>query len=406
MPGAARRRGGSPGSLFLTTYEERGVSAEKTDVKRAISGLNSNLFPGAFCWVVGDVFTGNPGKVLISHADGAGTKASLAYVQYRETGDPSVFRGIAQDSLAMNVDDMATIGCFGPYLFSNTIGRNAMVVDGEVIRAVIDGYQDRIALLEAHGIHLEICGGETADMGDVVRTIVVDSTLSAMMNRADVIDASNIAPDQAIVGIASYGQATYETRPNSGVGSNGFTALRHDLLHRDYRDKYPETFAPEIRDKAYAGRYLLSDAPAGLGMTVGEALLSPTRFYAPILARVIRECRRAISGIIHNTGGGQTKCLNFGQGIHYVKEELIALPPLFELVRAETKLPLKQLARTFNLGTRMEIVCDEAAVGTIIAIAKGFGVHAQRVGHTERSRHKRELTIRLGDETEHFVVEA
>ena len=184
----------------MTTYEERGVSAEKTDVKRAISGLSSNLFPGAFCWVVGDVFTGNPGKVLISHADGAGTKASLAYVQYKETGDPAVFRGIAQDSLAMNVDDMATIGCFGPYLFSNTIGRNAMLVDGEVIRAVIDGYQDRIALLAGHGIHLEICGGETADMGDVVRTIVVDSTLSAMMNRADVIDASNIAADQAIVG--------------------------------------------------------------------------------------------------------------------------------------------------------------------------------------------------------------
>jgi phosphoribosylformylglycinamidine cyclo-ligase len=394
------------GSHCLTTYEERGVSAEKTDVKRAISGLHSNLFPGAFCWVVGDVFTGNPGKVLISHADGAGTKASVAYIQYKETGDPSVFRGIAQDSLAMNVDDMATIGCFGPYLFSNTIGRNAKLVGGDVISAVIDGYQDRIALLEQHGIHLEVCGGETADMGDVVRTIVVDSTLSAMMDRADVIDASNIAAGQAIVGIASYGQASYETRPNSGVGSNGFTALRHDLLHGSYRDKYPETFAPEIRDKAYAGRHLLSDKPSGMDMTVGEALLSPTRFYAPILAKIVKACRSAISGIIHNTGGGQTKCLNFGQGIHYVKDKLIPLPPLFELVRAETKLPLKQLARTFNLGTRMEIVCDEAALGTIVAIARDFGVHAQRVGHTEGSRHKRELTIRLGDETEHFVVEA
>jgi phosphoribosylformylglycinamidine cyclo-ligase len=388
----------------LTTYEERGVSAEKPDVKRAISGIDSNLFPGAFCWVVGDVFTGNPGKVLISHADGAGTKASVAYLQYKETGDPAVFRGIAQDSLAMNIDDMATIGCFGPYLFSNTIGRNAKLVDGDVISAIIDGYQSQCDLLEAHGIHLEICGGETADMGDVVRTIVVDSTLSAMMDRDDVIDASRIAPDQAIVGIASYGQAAYETQPNSGVGSNGFTALRHDLLHRTYRDKYPETFAPEIHDKAYAGRYLLSDTPAGLGMTVGEALLSPTRFYAPILARIIKECRRAISGIIHNTGGGQTKCLNFGQGIHYVKDELIALPPLFELVRAETKLPLKQLARTFNLGTRMEVVCDEEAVGTIIGIAREFGVYAQRIGHTRRSQHKRELTIRLGAEIEHFIV--
>ncbi len=390
----------------MTTYEERGVSAEKTDVKRAISGLGSNLFPGAFCWVVGDVFTGNAGKVLISHADGAGTKASLAYIHYKETGDPSVFRGIAQDSLAMNVDDMATIGCFGPYLFSNTIGRNAMLVDGEAIRAVIDGYQSHIALLAEHGIHLEVCGGETADMGDVVRTIVVDSTLSAMMNRDDVIDASHIVPDQAIVGIASYGRASYETVPNSGVGSNGFTALRHDLLHRSYRDKYPETFAPEIHDKAYAGRYLLCDRPAGMDMTVGEALLSPTRFYAPILRRIIKECGGAISGIIHNTGGGQTKCLNFGEGIHYVKDELIALPPLFELVRAETKLPLKQLARTFNLGTRMEIVCDEAAVGAIVGIAWDFGLHAQRIGHTERSTHRRELTIRLGAETEHFAVEA
>ena len=389
----------------MTTYEERGVSPEKPDVKRAISGIDTNLFPGAFCWVVRDILTSNSAKVLISHADGAGTKASLAYIQYKETGDPSVFRDIAQDSLAMNVDDMATIGCFGPFLFSNTIGRNAKLIDGNVIRAIIEGYHSQCAVLADQGIHLEICGGETADIGDIVRTIVVDSTLSAMMDWNDVIDCSKVTVDQAIVGIASYGKTTYETQPNSGIGTNGFTALRHDLLHRSYRDKYPETFAPEIYDNAYAGRYRLTDKPGQLGMTVAEALLSPTRIYAPIVARMIKECRSLISGIFHNSGGGQTKCLNYGEGIHYVKDELILLPPVFEFIRAETKLPLRHLARTYNLGCRMEIVCDYAVVDTIVNIAADFGVHAQRIGCTKASQYKRELTIRLGAETAHFIAE-
>jgi phosphoribosylformylglycinamidine cyclo-ligase len=391
-------------SVTLTTYEDRGVSPHKPDVNAAISDIKStNLFPGAFCWVVKDVLTGSNSKVLISHADGAGTKTSLAYIKYKETGDASVFNDIAQDSLAMNLDDMAAVGCFGPFLLSNTIGRNAKLISGDVIRHVIDGYKDQCERLAGYGISLEICGGETADMGDVVRTIVVDSTLSAMMNRADVIDCSRVAAGHAIVGLSSYGRAIHESKENSGVGTNGFTALRHDLLHSTYRDRYPETFAPEIYDTAYAGKFLLDEQPPHLGMTLGEALLSPTRIYSPILAQIVRECRNSISAIFHNSGGGQTKCLNFGHGMHYVKENLIPFPPIFELVRNETELSLKDIASTYNLGSRMEIVCRPDAVEDIIKIAKTFHVHAQQIGYTTTTSHKSELTILLGTEKAHFV---
>jgi phosphoribosylformylglycinamidine cyclo-ligase len=388
----------------MTTYEDRGVSPHKSDVNAAISDIKStNLFPGAFCWVVKDIMTARDCKVLISHADGAGTKTNLAYIKYKETGDASVFRDIAQDSLAMNLDDMAAVGCFGPFLLSNTIGRNAKLISGEVIRQVIDGYKDQCDRLARVGIGLEICGGETADMGDVVRTIVVDSTLSAMMNRTDVIDCSRVAVGHAIVGLSSYGQATYEPKENSGVGTNGFTALRHDLLHSTYRDRYPETFAPEIYETAYAGKFLLDEQPPHLGMTLGEALLSPTRIYSPIIYQIVKECRNSISAIFHNSGGGQTKCLNFGHGIHYVKERLIPLPPIFELIRNETGLPLKELASTYNLGSRMEIVCRLDAVETVIKIAKSFHVHAQQIGYITSTNHKSELTILLGTEKAHFV---
>jgi phosphoribosylformylglycinamidine cyclo-ligase len=361
------------------------------------------LFPGAFCWVVKDILTSSDSKALISHADGAGTKTILAYIKYKETGDASVFKDIAQDSLAMNLDDMAAVGCFGPFLLSNTIGRNAKLISGEVIRQVIDGYKDQCERLAGYGINLEICGGETADMGDVVRTIVVDSTLSAMMNRADVIDCSQVTVGHAIVGLSSYGQAIYEGKENSGVGANGFTALRHDLLHSVYRDRYPETFAPEIYNTAYTGKFLLDEQPPHLKTTLGEALLSPTRIYSPILAQIVKECRSSISAIFHNSGGGQTKCLHFGRGVHYVKENLIPLPPIFELVRSEIGLPLTDLASTFNLGSRMEIVCHPDVVETIVAIAKTFHVHAQQIGYTTSSRHKSELTIVLGTDKAHFV---
>ncbi len=365
------------------SYEQRGVSPHKPDVKAATAQLDKGLFPGAFCAASPDIFGGSDKHCLLSHADGAGTKSSLAYLHYLKHGDASIFESIAQDSLVMNTDDLLCVGAVGPYILSNTIGRNAKKVPGEVVTAIIRGYKQTAEMLAAHGIEVTIAGGETADVGDLVRTLIVDSSLTTRMERAKFIDASDVKPGQAIVGLASDGRASYEAKPNSGVGSNGLTALRHDLLHKQYRDEAPESYAPEIRDVAYTGKYDLDDPVPGLEMTIGEALLSPTRTYAPIVKKILDNGKDGISAIFHNTGGGQTKCLNFGRGIHYIKDGLFPVAPFFAFVQDATGASWRDMLRTYNCGTRMEIVCDEGRAAEIIDIAESYNVKAKIVGRTE-----------------------
>lgn len=366
----------------MPTYEDRGVSPHKTEVKAAISGFDAGLFPGAFCKALPDIYGGSPEHCFLLHADGAGTKSALAYVLFRRHGYAHVFRGIAQDSLVMNLDDLICVGAMGPFILSNTIGRNAKLVPGEVLRAVIEGYEELTEKLRALGLDIRSCGGETADVGDLVRTIVVDSVLATRMKREDFIDCSKVRPDQSIVGLASFGQAKYEATYNSGIGSNGFTSLRHELLAGRYKEEFPETFAPDIRDVAYTGKFDIDDPLPGTSMTLGEALLSPTRTYAPIIKEIIETHGEHISAILHNTGGGQTKCLNFGANISYVKNNLFPAPPIFDFVRQQTGLPEKEMFRVFNMGHRMEIYCDSRASAGIMEISEKFGVAARVVGYT------------------------
>jgi phosphoribosylformylglycinamidine cyclo-ligase len=364
-------------------YEDRGASADKSEVHAAIAQDDKGLFPGAFCKVLPDTLTGSPDHAVLIHADGAGTKSLLAYLWYKETGDLSAFRGIAQDSLIMNVDDLACVGTFGPFLLSNTIGRNAKLISGAMIAEIIAGYRDCISVLGQHGITVVNGGGETADLGDIVRTLVVDSTVTVRMAMADVMDASRIVPGLDLVGLASGGKATYEKRENGGLGSNGYTSLRHELLSSHYRDTYPECYAPEIRDLAYTGSYRLSDPLPGSTLTIGEALLSPTRTYAPVLREMVGKYRDAIHGIIHNTGGGQAKCLRFGKGITYVKDKMMPPPPAITLIRNTGRLSPYELYRSLNMGHRIEIACNPGVTRQLIAISESFGIAAQVIGHTE-----------------------
>ena len=367
------------------TYEDRGVSAHKPDVRAAVARLDHGLFPGAFCQAYPDSLAGSPDHCLLSHADGAGTKSIIAYLHYLTHRDPLVFEGIAQDSLVMNLDDLACVGARGPFLLSNTIGRNAKLVPGEVISAIVEGYRKIAARLGEQGIEIVMTGGETADVGDSVRTLIVDSTLTTRMRRDAFVDASRVQPQQVIIGLASDGMATYEDRPNSGIGSNGITALRHELLDARYRE-VPEAFAPQIATLAYVGPFGLDDAAPGLGMTVAEALLSPTRTYSPVLKTILDGGLDGISAIFHNTGGGQTKCLGFGSGIRYVKDNLFPEAPFFRLVREVRALPYREMLRTFNMGFRMEIVCDEARSDSVLEAAARFGIAARRTGYTEATQ--------------------
>jgi phosphoribosylformylglycinamidine cyclo-ligase len=371
------------------TYEARGVSPHKPDVKAAIAQLDRGLFPGAFCSAIVDPFTNDPAWCLLSHADGAGTKSAVAYLHYRRHGDPTIFEGIAQDSLVMNIDDLLCVGAVGPYVMSNTIGRNAKKIPGEVITHLVTGYRKVAETLREHGIEITICGGETADVGDLVRTLIVDSTLTTRMKRADFIDASEVKPDQVILGLASDGQTTYEPGFNSGIGTNGFTMARHELLSAKYRDEAPETYAPEIHDLAYTGRCDIDDPVPGLPLTVGEALLSPTRTYAPLIKAILADGRQGISAIFHNTGGGQTKCLNFGTGIAYVKDNLFPEAEIFRFIRETTNLPYREMLRTFNMGFRMELVCNEDRAQEIEAKALKFGIGTRVIGHTEKAESNR-----------------
>jgi phosphoribosylformylglycinamidine cyclo-ligase len=387
-------------------YEDRGASADKSEVHAAIQGEDPGLFPGAFCKVLPDSLGNSPEHCTLIHADGAGTKSVAAYLWWKETGDASVFRGLAQDSLVMNLDDLLCVGATGPFLLSNTIGRNAKIIPGEVIAAVIAGYRECAEMLGRHGVEIVSGGGETADMGDAVRTMVVDSTMVARMPRKDVITGDKLRPGLSIVGFASYGQAVYETKENSGMGSNGLTSARHELLSSHYRDLYPEAYAPEIRELAYTGPYRLQDTLPGSSLTVGEALLSPTRTYAPVLARAFAEHRDAIASVFHNTGGAMTKCLRFGKGLTYVKDDLFDPPPLFRALRDASRLDKRELYRSLNMGHRLEIVCEPSAAPGLIAIAKDLGIDAKVIGRTEAGPANNNLLLTAGGETLEYRLDS
>jgi len=367
-------------------YLARGVSSAKTDVHQAIRRLETGLFPGAFCKVLPDTLSGDPDYCLLMHADGAGTKSSLAYIYWRETGDETVFSGIAVDSLVMNLDDMACTGAVDRFLLSNTIGRNKFFIPGSVIQTIVEGFVTFIERLAAYDIHIDFCGGETADVGDLVRTLVVDSTLTARLRRDRVVDLSRIRPGDAIIGFASFGQCRWETVYNSGIGSNGLTAARHDCFERRYADRYPESFAPEIPlELVYSGKGRIEDPLAGSPLTLGQAVLSPTRTYAPLIRQLLTQIPQQIHGLVHCTGGGQTKCLRFGQGLHYIKDNLFPLPPVFEYIRRTRGYALKDLYPVYNLGHRLEAFVESEAVDRIITLAAEFGIEARLVGRCEAS---------------------
>jgi phosphoribosylformylglycinamidine cyclo-ligase len=375
------------------------VSPDKPDVARALRGRDAGLFPTAFCRVVPDVLGNAADHCLAIHADGVGTKSIVAHLKYRATGDARVYRSLAQDSLVMNIDDLLCLGTTGPFVVSNTIGRNKTFVDGEILTEIVAGYYQFAERMAAFGVELQLCGGETADLGDLVRTLVIDSTLVTRMARAEVIDAGNVRAGDVIVGLASFGRASYEDAENSGIGTNGFTSARHELLHPSYRQEAPETFDPAIATLAYNGRFHLDDRPDRLGMSIGDALLSPTRTYAPILAGLLPSARREISAMFHNTGGGLTKCLHFGNGVRYVKDDLFDTPEIFELIRRNRDLPAREMIRVFNLGQRFEIVCRRDVASDIIDRAQSFGVAAKIIGRVEASTLPAELVVRYRGET-------
>ncbi len=368
-----------------SAYQKLGVSATKDDVHRAVAGTDPGLFPGAFCRIGIDVLAGDPQYCSALHSDDAGTKAIVAYLLFRETGDPSVFRGIAQDALVMNLDDLLCIGAVDRFLLGNTINRNSFVIPGSVIAEVINGYADLVRTLAPLGIEIVPTGGETADMNDAVRTIIVGATLATRLPRNDVIDNSRIEPGDLIVGFSSTGQANWENHPNSGIGDNGLTLARHALLHRDYGLRFPESLDPGVDPAAaYRGPFHLEDQPAGLGMKIGQAILSPTRTYAPLVRRIFDAVgRSAIHGLVHATGGGQTKCKGFGEKIAYVKKSLFPVPRLFELIAEHGKVEAKEMYQAFNMGHRLEAMVPPNIASKLIDIAHSMGIEARVVGYCE-----------------------
>lgn len=370
-------------------YQQRGVSAGKEDVHRAISNLDKGLFPKAFCKIVPDYLTRDENYCVVMHADGAGTKSSLAYAYWKETGDLSVWKGIAQDALIMNIDDLLCVGATGPILVSSTIGRNKHRISGEVIQAIIEGTEEVIALLNQAGIEVHATGGETADVGDLVRTIIVDSTVVSRMKRSDVIHNDRIQPGDVIVGLASYGQSRYETQYNGGMGSNGLTAARHDVFAHRLAQKYPETFDDCTPiDLIYSGSKDLLDGIAGTPLDAGKLVLSPTRTYAPIIKEVLEKHRTEIHGMVHCSGGGQTKVLHFIEELSIVKHHLLPCPPLFRLIQEESKTPWEEMYKVFNMGHRFEVYTDATTAKEIIEISKSFHVDAQVIGHVEKAPNK------------------
>jgi phosphoribosylformylglycinamidine cyclo-ligase len=383
-------------------YAQRGVSSQKEDVHNAIKNLDKGLFPKAFCKIIPDQLSGNPEMCTIMHADGAGTKSSLAYLYWKETGDISVWKGIAQDAIVMNTDDLLCVGSTGPFLLSSTIGRHKGNIPGEVIAEIINGTEEFCENMRQHGIEIHTTGGETADLGDLVRTVVVDSTLIAQSKRNEIIDNANINENQVIVGFASYGQTTYEKQYNGGMGSNGLTSARHDVFSNIYREKYPESYDTSLpNDVVYCGKTLLTDSVEGSPVDAGKLVLSPTRTYAPLVKSIIEEVgRNQIKGMVHCSGGGQTKILHFIDDLHVVKENLLPVPPLFKLIQSESNTDWKEMYQVFNMGHRLEIYTDEKSAHNMISIAKDYGIEAQIIGHTESYSGKK-LTI--NNKTHNFV---
>ena len=374
-------------------YNKRGVSASKEDVHNAIKNIDKGLFPKAFCKIVPDYLGGDAEWCNVMHADGAGTKSSLAYMYWKETGDISVWKGIAQDALIMNIDDLLCIGATDNILLSSTIGRNKNKIPGEVIAAIINGTEELLAEYRKSGVNIYSTGGETADVGDLVRTIIVDSTVTCRMKREDVISADRIAAGDVIIGLSSYGQATYETEYNGGMGSNGLTSARHDVFAKYLAEKYPESFDNDVpEDLVYAGGCKLTDQIAGLGIDAGKLVLSPTRTYAPVIKQILDKYRKDIHGMIHCSGGAQTKVMNFVDKLHIVKDNLFPVPPLFKLIQEQSGTPWEEMYKVFNMGHRMEIYTNEEVADEIIAISKSFNIDAQIVGRCYDSEENK-LTI-------------
>ncbi|WP_452221109.1 AIR synthase related protein [Lacinutrix salivirga] len=376
-------------------YSQRGVSASKEDVHNAIKNINKGLFPKAFCKIVPDYLTNDEEYCLIMHADGAGTKSSLAYMYWKETGDLSVWKGIAQDALIMNIDDLLCVGATSNIMLSSTIGRNKNVIPGEVISAIINGTEELIEDLKSFGVTIHSTGGETADVGDLVRTIIVDSTVTARIKRSDVIDNANIKAGDVIVGLESFGQATYEKDYNGGMGSNGLTSARHDVFNKYLAKKYPESFDAAVpEDLVYSGNIKLTDTVKDSPIDAGKLVLSPTRTYAPIIKEILSKYNSStIHGMVHCSGGAQTKILHFIDNLHIVKDNMFNIPPLFKLIQEQSKTDWKEMYQVFNCGHRMELYVSPKIADDIISISKSFNVNAQIIGRVENSKSKK-LTIK------------
>ena len=371
-------------------YSLRGVSAQKEDVHKAIKNVNKGLFPKAFCKIVPDHLTNDDKYCLVMHADGAGTKSSLAYMYWKETGDISVWKGIAQDALIMNIDDLLCVGATDNIILSSTIGRNKNLITGEVISAIINGTEELLKELDGFGVKIHSTGGETADVGDLVRTIIVDSTVTARMKRDEVIDNANIKGGDVIVGLASFGQANYETEYNGGMGSNGLTSARHDVFDNYLASKYPESYDAAVpADLVYSGNIKLTDAIDGVSIDAGKLVLSPTRTYAPIIIKMLEKHRQSIHGMVHCSGGAQTKILHFVEDLHIIKDNLFEVPPLFKLIQEQSKTNWREMYQVFNCGHRMELYVPAEIAEDLISISKSFGVDAKIVGHVEKSEAKK-----------------
>ena len=372
-------------------YMQRGVSSDKTDVHNAIKNIDKGLFPNAFCKIVPDVLTNDPDYCLVMHADGAGTKSSLAYLYWKETGDLSVWKGIAQDALVMNIDDLLCVGVTNNILLSSTIGRNKNLIGGEVIKSIIEGTEEIIKEMSNYGINIKSTGGETADVGDLVRTIIVDSTVVARIKKTDVIDNSNIKSGDVIVGLSSYGKSNYENFYNGGMGSNGLTSARHDVFHKYLMNKYPESFDPNVpQELIYSGSMKITQPIENIDIDAGKLVLSPTRTYAPIIKRVLEKINNdKIHGIVHCSGGAQTKILHFIENLHIIKDDLFPVPPLFNLIQKESNTPTREMFKVFNMGHRMELYLEKDIANDVIKISKSFGVDAKIIGRVENSDEKK-----------------
>ena len=367
-------------------YAARGVSAGKEEVHAAVDKLDQGVFKGAFCKITEDFLTGKKSRCNVIHSDGSGTKSIIAYLYYKETGDASVFRGISQDSIVMNIDDLLCIGAVERILLSNTVNRNARNFSGEALAQLILGSEDFLAKLRKLGVKIFSGGGETADVGDLTGAVVVDSCAVAVMERKNVITGAEIKPGLSIVGLSSAGRAKYEDFENSGIGSNGLTSARHDMLSPYYRKKYPETFDPNTDKKlVYCGPFKLEDKLEGSNMTVGQALLSPTRTYAPVIMKILKKYPKLIKGLVHCSGGGQTKCLRFGRGVHFIKDNMMPVPPIFRAIQKASKTSDKEMFEVYNMGHRMEVYCKPEDAKKVLAVAKSFGINAAVIGRTEKS---------------------